>query len=63
MADYIVFETEAEHIEHDDEVSEFSDNVSGNSFIDNQDVNADVNFYRGFTTVENDIEQVLREWL
>ena len=61
MADYIEFEAEAEHIEHDDEVSDFSDNVSENSFIDDQDVNTDVNFYRGFTNVENDIEQVLRE--
>ena len=61
MADYIQFEAKAEHIEHDDEVSGFFDNVSENSFIDDQDVNTDVNFYRGFTNVENDIEQVLRE--
>ena len=61
MADYIEFEAEAEDIEHDDEFSDFSDNVSENSFIDDQDFNTDVNFYRGFTNVENDIEQVLRE--
>ena len=53
MADYIEFEAEAEHIEHDDEVSDFSDNVFENSFIDDQDVNTDINFYRGSTNVEN----------
>ena len=44
MADYIEFEAEVEHIEHDDEVRDFSNNVSENSFIDDQDVNTDVNF-------------------
>ena len=58
MADYIEFEVKAEHIEHDDEVSDFSYNLSENSLIDDQDVNTD--FYRGFTNVQNDIEQVLR---
>ena len=60
MSDYINFEAEAEHIE-DDEVSDLSDNVSEYSFIDNNDQDTDVNFYRGFTNVENDIEQVLKE--
>ena len=66
MADYINFEAEAEielaQIELD-EVSDFSDNASENSFIDDNDqnVNTDVNFYRGFTNVENDIKQVLKE--
>ena len=60
MKDYINFEAEAEHIE-DDEVSDLSDNVSEYSFIDNNDQDTDVNFYRGFTNVENDIEQVLKE--
>ena len=52
MADYINFETKAEHIEQD-EVSDFSDNASENSFIDDndEDVHTDVNFYRGFTNV------------
>ena len=61
MVEYIDFETEAEQIEHDED-SDFSDNVSENSFTDDQDqdVNIDVNFYRGFTNVENDINQVLR---
>ena len=31
MAVYIEFEAEAKYIEHDDEVSDFSDNVSENS--------------------------------
>ena len=56
MAEYINFEAEAEDIEHD-EVSNLSDNESENSFIDDQDVN----FYRGFTNVENDINQVLQD--
>ena len=61
MAEYIDFEAEPEQIEHD-EASDFSDKVSENSFTDDQDydVNIDVNFYRGFTDVENDIDQVLR---
>ena len=62
MAEYINFEAEAEQIEHD-EVSDFSDNASENSFIDDQDqdVNTDFNFYRDFTNVENDIDQVLNK--
>ena len=60
MSDYINFEAEAEHIE-DDEVSDLSDNVSEYSFIDDNDQDTDVNFYRGFTNVEKDIEQVLKE--
>ena len=60
MKDYINFEAEAEHIE-DDEVSDLSDNVSEYSFIDDNDQDTDVIFYRGFTNVENDIEQVLKE--
>ena len=57
MAEYINFEDEAEHIEQD-EVSNLSDNESENSFIDED---TDVNFYRGFTNVENDINQVLQD--
>ena len=62
MSDYINFEAEAEFIE-DDEVSDFSDNGSEDSFINDNDqnVNTDVSFYRGFTNVENNIEQVLKE--
>ena len=60
MSDYINFEAGAEHIE-DEEVSDLSDNVSEYLFIDNNNQDTDVNFYRGFTNVENDIEQVLKE--
>ena len=62
MSDYINFEAEAEFIE-DDEVSDFSDNGSEDSFINDNDqnVNTGVSFYRGFTNVENDIEQVLKK--
>ena len=60
MAEYYNFEAEAEHIEKD-EVSNLSDNESENSFIDDQDQDTDVNFYRGFTNVENDINQVLQD--
>ena len=35
MVEYIDFETEAEQIEHDED-SDFSDNVSENSFTDDQ---------------------------
>ena len=59
MADYINFEAEDEDV--GDEVSDSSDIASENSFIDDQDVNTDVNLYRGFANVENDIEQVLKE--
>ena len=60
MADYINFEAEAEHVEQD-EVSDFSDIASENSFFDDQDVNTDVNVCRGFTNVENDIDQVSKD--
>ena len=62
MSDYINFEAEAEFIEGD-EVSDFFDNGSEDSFINDNDqnVNTDVSFHRGFTNVENDIEQVLKE--
>ena len=60
MADFINFEADIEDIGENegDEVSDISDVESGNSFIDNQDVNTDANFYRHFENVENDIEQV-----
>ena len=32
-----------------------------NSFIDNEEVQTDFNFYRNSTNVENDIEQVLKD--
>ena len=70
MADFINFEAEADFInpedakqngkKDDDEVSDISDVDSENSFIDNEEVQTDVNFYRHFANVENDIEQVLK---
>ena len=62
MADYINFEAEADFCQDTaedvgDEVSDFSDV----SFIDDQDVIIDANFYRHFENVENNIEQVLKD--
>ena len=63
MADFINFEADIEDIGEDDgdEVSDISDVESENSFIDDQDVNTDANFYRHFANVENDVEQVLKD--
>ena len=66
MADFINFEADIEGDdeeigEDNDEVSNISDVDSENSFIDNQEVKTDVNFYRHFANVENDIEQVLKD--
>ena len=71
MADFINFEAEADFInpedakqngkKDDDEVSDISDVDSENSFIDNEEVQTDVNFCRHFANVENDIEQVLKD--
>ena len=66
MEDYINFEDEADFVEDinediGDEVSDFFDIESENSFIDDQDVNTDANFYRHFANVENDTEQVLKD--
>ena len=58
MAEFINFEAEAKVMEvEDDEVS----NISEGSFIDDQEVGTDVNFYRHFANVENDLHQVLTE--
>ena len=66
MADRISFEAEADFVEDinedvGDEVSNFCDIESENSFIDDQDVNTDPNFYRHFANVEKDIKQVLKD--
>ena len=58
MAEYINFEAEAEFVDansgkEDDEVS----SVSESSFIDDQEIGKDVDFYR-FANVKNDIDQV-----
>ena len=66
MADFMHFEADVEgddeQVGKDEEreVSDISDVDSG-SFIDDQEVNTDVNFYRHFANVENDIEQVLKD--
>ena len=66
MADFINFEADIEGDdeeigEDNDQVSNISDVDSENSFIDNQEVKTDVNFYRHFANVGNDIEQVLKD--
>ena len=66
IADFINFDADIEGDdeeigEDNDEVSNISDVDSENSFIDNQEVKTDVNFYRHFANVENDIEQVLKD--
>ena len=71
MADFINFEADVEgdyveevdfvNSENDDEVSNISDSDSLKSFIDNEEVKTDVNFYCHFTNIENDIEQTLED--
>ena len=66
MGDFVNFEADIEGDDEeigqdDDKVSNISDVDSENSFIDNQEVKTDVNFYRHFANVENDIEQVLKD--
>ena len=62
MAQFINFKAEAELVElddskEDDEVSNFSES----SFIDDQAVVTDVNFYKQFVNAENDIDDILNE--
>ena len=53
MAYFINFEVDVEgNRDHDDEVSNISDSDSLQSFIDNEEVNTDVNFYRYFNNME-----------
>ena len=71
MADFINFEADIEgdyveevdfvNSEHDDEVSNISDSDSLKSFIDNEEIKTDVNFYRHFNNIETDIEQTLED--
>ena len=66
MVDFIDFEADVEgdyvkevdfdNSEDDDEVSNISDSDSLKSFIDNEEIKADVNFYRYFNNIEIDIE-------
>ena len=62
MAQFINFEAEVELVElddskEDDEVSNFSES----SFIDDQAVVTDINFYKQFVNAENDIDDILNE--
>ena len=63
MAEFINFEAESEFVDinssEDDETS--NDALSEISFVDDNEINTSVNFYRQFTNVENDLNQVLTE--
>ena len=62
MSDFINFEADIDEDvdkDEDDEVSDISEIES--EFTEDQEVNTDINLYRQFDNVENDIEQVLRE--
>ena len=66
MAEFINFEVvdeeennEEEEEEEENEVSDDSDLDSLSFFIDNEETDNDVNFYRNFDNVETDTEQTL----
>ena len=62
MSDFINFEADIDEDvgkDKDNEVSDISEIES--DFIDDQEVNTDINLYRQFDNAENDIEQILRE--
>ena len=62
MADFINFEVDVEgNSDDNDKVSNISDSDSLKSFIDNEEVNTGVNFYRHFNNIETNIEQTLRD--
>ena len=62
MADFINFEVDVEDdSDLDEEVRDNSDSDSLKSFIDNEEVSNDVNFYCNFNNIETDIEQTLKE--
>ena len=56
MTDFINFEVSVED-EVQEEENEVSDSDSLSSFIDNEETEDDVNFYRNFDNVETDIEK------
>ena len=63
MTEFINFEVGVEednNEEEENEVSDDSDLDSLSSFIDNEQTENDVNFYRNFDNVETDIEQTLK---
>ena len=57
MADFINFEGNSDY---EDKVSNISDSDSLKSFIDNEEVNPDVNFYRLLNNIETDIKDITR---
>ena len=62
MADFINFEVDVVgNSDHDNEFSNISDSNSLKSFIDNEEVNTDVNFYCHFNNIKTDIEQTLKD--
>ena len=62
MTQFINFEAEPELVELDDGKEDHKvSNISESSFIDDQSVATDIDFYRQFANVENDINQVLNE--
>ena len=61
MAQFIDFVVGVEEdIKEDDEVSDDSDLDSLSSFIDNEETDNEVNFYRTFNNVETGIEETLK---
>ena len=61
MVQFIDFEVGVEEdIKEDDEVSDDSDLDSLSSFIDNEETDNEVNFYRTFNNVETGIEETLK---
>ena len=61
MTQCIDFEVGVEEdIKEDDEVSDDSDLDSPSSFIDNEETDNEVNFYRTFNNVETGIEETLK---
>ena len=62
MSDFINFEADIDEDVGKDKDNEVSDIPEIESdFIDDQEVNTDINLYRQFDNAENDIEQILRE--
>ena len=62
MTDFIHFEAEIDdeiNISNDDET--IDDNVSEKSFINDVEINDSRSFYRQFSNVENDLDQVLSD--
>ena len=60
MAEYINFEAEVEFDSEKDDDNDEIGSDSENSFIDDQEIGHEADFYR-FQNVENDIEQVLAD--